>query len=144
MSTFDMRRMQLRKQFENMQKAMGTVQDAVETLLEQCESAQTTAAELRDNYDKDADIAELQARIAELERERRHSFPISEDESLAIREWQLEHEKTVHNLVTEEQRIRAQGCSGGRYTYIFLPTGIGTAGKIRCSCGAEFEFQHLG
>ena len=26
----------------------------------------------------------------------------------------------------------------------FVPTSIGTSGVIKCSCGAEFEFQEIG
>lgn len=34
--------------------------------------------------------------------------------------------------------------SGGRYEYIFVPTGLGISGTVVCSCGAKFEFQKIG
>ena len=42
-----------------------------------------------------------------------------------------------------EQRLRAGGCCGGRYTYQFVPTSIGTVGEVICSCGEKFTFQDL-
>ena len=32
---------------------------------------------------------------------------------------------------------------GGKYIYKFVPTSIGTIGKVVCSCGEEFTFQDL-
>lgn len=45
---------------------------------------------------------------------------------------------------TPEMRIKAEGCIGGRYKYVFIPTSLGVSGKIVCHCGAEFEFQEIG
>lgn len=60
-----------------------------------------------------------------------------------IREWELKHDAEKHGLKTMEQRLRAGGCCGGRYTYQFVPTSIGTIGEVICSCGEKFTFQDL-
>lgn len=68
---------------------------------------------------------------------------ISKEEEEKIKEWQLKHDAEKHGLKTMEQRLRAGGCCGGRYTYQFVPTSIGTIGEVICSCGEKFTFQDL-
>ena len=90
---------------------------------------------------------ELQKMKSELERMRKdyyRGFAITEHEENKIKEWKKKHEEEVHGLKTNKQRLAAQGVSGGRYSYHFVPTSIGTSGVIRCSCGAEFEFCEIG
>ena len=83
---------------------------------------------------------------AELERIRAdyyRGFAITEYEDKIIKEWQKKHEEE-HNLTTDSLRLKAAGSIGGRYSYHFYPTSIGTSGVVRCSCGAEFKFQEIG
>ena len=94
--------------------------------------------ELRDEYDKDADIAALKSEIADLQEALHRGFRISEEEDEEIKAWREQHENERHG------GVHFRGCSGGGYTYYFVPTGIGTAGTIRCSCGEEFTFRELG
>ena len=61
-------------------------------------------------------------------------FPISEEEDKKVKKWMNEHEKKC---------VRGHGCVGGKYIYKFVPTSIGTIGKVVCSCGEEFTFQDL-
>ncbi len=61
-------------------------------------------------------------------------FPITKSEEKAITKWKSEHEKN-HN--------GGYGAIGGKYTYHFIPTSIGIVGTIKCSCGAEFDFQRI-
>lgn len=80
---------------------------------------------------------ELQKAIAEKEEMRKdyfRGFPISESEKEAIDKFIKEHEK-VH--------LGGHGVSGGKYIYEFCPTGVGTVGKVRCSCGESFIFQDI-
>lgn len=70
------------------------------------------------------------------------SFTISDKESIAIAKWKKNHEKVAHGFV--QGKLTKSRCFGGSYTYCFVPTGLGTTGVVRCSCGAEFEFQHIG
>ena len=90
--------------------------------------------QIKNNYE-----AELKKAKEDLYR----GFPISEKEQEKIREWELKHDAEKHGLKTMEQRLRAGGCCGGRYTYQFVPTSIGTVGEVICSCGEKFTFQDL-
>ena len=71
-------------------------------------------------------------------------FPISEDEKKLIDDWKERHEAEVHEVITLDQKLKRGGCIGGNYSYHFTPTSIGVSGKIKCSCGAEFEFCKIG
>jgi predicted RNase H-like nuclease (RuvC/YqgF family) len=99
---------------------------------------------IKEEYDKDEEIQKMKQELQKMRADYYRGFPISEEEELAIQGWQKEHEREVHGLTTMDMRIKASGVSGGRYTYTFLPTSIGTSGVIQCSCGAKFQFQELG
>ena len=93
---------------------------------------------------KDNELKKMKEELDTMRDAYHHSFPVSEEEWTSIGTWMRKHEEEVHGIKTEEQRLAAQGCSGGRYSYIFTPTGLGISGVIRCICGAEFEFQEIG
>lgn len=96
-----------------------------------------------ENY-KDEELQSMNNQLEIMKKDYWRGFPISEGEDKAIKEWQKKHEEEVHGLVTDKMRLKAQGVSGGRYSYHFVPTAIGTSGVVRCTCGAEFEFQEIG
>lgn len=93
---------------------------------------------LKNKYDENEEIKELKRRLREETYKNLNGFPITEEEVKAIEEWQKKHEKEVHNSSSYA------GAIGGRYSYHFVPTSIGTSGTIKCICGAEFEFQEIG
>lgn len=64
-------------------------------------------------------------------------FLISEKEQENIQNWHLQHSQNRHT------DSRFPGPIGGSLSYIFIPTSIGTIGKVRCSCGAEFVFRDI-
>lgn len=99
---------------------------------------------LHSAYDKDAAVAELKQELKELRDMYACAFCITKEQQERIDAWKKEHDGEVHGIWTADDRIRAGGCCGGRYTYIFVPTSIGTSGTIRCHCGAEFEFKEIG
>lgn len=85
---------------------------------------------LKDEHYKDEEIKKLQEKIQELES--RRSFVISKEAQERINNW-LKDRKRVYT-----------GAIGGRYEYHFLPTGIGTVGKIVDTLTKEeFIFQDL-
>lgn len=96
-----------------------------------------------ENY-KDNELQKIKQQLERMKADYWRGFPITEKEEKAIEEWKKKHEEEVHGLTTDKMRLKAQGVSGGRYSYHFVPTTIGTSGVIRCSCGAEFEFQEIG
>lgn len=88
--------------------------------------------ELLDKHYKDNKIQEMQKKYNEMRCDLNRGFPISEEESKAIRQWMDNHEK---------KHVGGHGCCGGKYTYIFIPTSLGTIGTIKCFCGESFDFQ---
>lgn len=98
---------------------------------------------LKDEHYKDAELEKVSQELKQCKAEMRRGFPISEEEQNAINKWCEQHENEKHGVNTKEKRMRFQGCCGGRYTYEFVPTSIGTVGKIKCSCGETFTFSDL-
>lgn len=133
--------MYIRRPFETCIK---DITDSYNALQSQIDRLRKENSALKDEHYKDEALVALKEENERLEREASRGFRISEEEYEAINSWMRKHDAEQHGLVTLEQRARACGCSGGRYTYIFTPTGVGTCGVIKCNCGAEFEFRELG
>lgn len=94
-------------------------------------------AELEDPLYRDKEIHKLKKERDEAREDLFRGFPISELESYAIEHWMHKHINEKHNGNSYA------GAIGGRYSYIFRPTSIGTVGIVKCSCGEEFTFQDL-
>ena len=101
------------------------------------EDALEQARKLREEYDKDEEVIQLKKHIESLGEEIRIGFPITKEENEKIREWQQKHIEAKHNGDSYA------GAIGGRFTYEFIPTSIGTIGTVKCSCGDEFCFQEI-
>lgn len=101
-------------------------------------------AKLKDEHYKDEEIQMWKQKYEEAKQELYYGFGISEKEWEKIKEWKRKHEEEAHGIITDRQRLKAGGAIGGRYSYKFVPTSIGTSGTVICSCGAKFEFQELG
>lgn len=89
---------------------------------------------LKDEHYKDGELQKMQKELDSLRRDLSRGFPISEKEQKEIREWQKKHDEEEHGGVS---------AIGGRYTYEFIPTSIGTFGSVKCTCGAKLEFQEV-
>ena len=98
---------------------------------------------LRDEKYKDNELLRMEAELKTMKEDYYRGFPISEEEQKSIREWMDKHDEEVHHARTLGDKLKLGGCCGGRYTYKFTPTSIGTIGTIKCSCGAEFTFQNM-
>lgn len=99
---------------------------------------------LKDASWKDEELQKMKTKFESMEADYYRGFPISAKEDATIEKWMKKHDEEIHGLTTDTLRMKAGGVSGGRYSYHFLPTSLGVSGVIHCSCGAEFEFQHLG
>lgn len=102
-------------------------ENTIEYLREELKEAKSDAY-------KDAELTKMKSRYEEMKKDYYRGFPISESEEKAIKKWQIEHEKNHKG---------GHGAIGGKYTYEFIPTSIGTVGTIKCSCGEKFTFQEL-
>lgn len=98
---------------------------------------------LKEEYSKDLEIKELKNQVDKLKKDCLRGFPISEDEKNEIKEWEDKHDREVHKLDTVDKKIKASGCIGGKYHFVFIPTSIGTIGTVVCQCGEEFVFKNL-
>ena len=98
---------------------------------------------LKDEHYKDSEMQRMKTELKKAKDDLHRGFSISKEEEEKIKEWQLKHDAEKHGLKTMEQRLRAGGCCGGRYTYQFVPTSIGVIGEIICSCGEKFTFQNF-
>ena len=99
---------------------------------------------LRDEKYKDNELLRMEAELKAMKEDYYRGFPISEEEQKSIREWMDKHDEEVHHARTLGDKLKLGGCCGGRYTYKFTPTSIGTIGTVKCSCGAEFIFREMG
>jgi hypothetical protein len=55
--------------------------------------------------------------------------------------WRADHEPEC-TLPVDPLGDKYAGAIGGRWTYSFTPTGLGTVIKIRCGCGAECDLTN--
>lgn len=99
--------------------------------------------ELRDEKYKDNELLRMESELKTMKEDYYRGFPISEEEQTSIREWMNKHDEEVHHARTLDDKLKLGGCCGGRYTYEFTPTSIGTIGTVKCSCGAKFTFQDM-
>ena len=98
---------------------------------------------LKDEAYKDNELQDMKNELERTKDAYYRGFPITKKEESIIKEWMKNHDEEVHGIKTQEDRIMAGGCIGGRYSYHFIPTSIGTIGTVKCSCGAEFNFQEI-
>lgn len=98
---------------------------------------------LKEEAYKDSELQRMKDELERIKADCRRGFSISEREAIAIDNWIKKHDKDVHGLMTDYDRQSAGGCIGGRFTYHFIPTGLGVMGTVQCSCGAEFQFQKI-
>lgn len=84
---------------------------------------------LEDEHYKDIEIQHLKRKIEDLKSDMFKGFYINKDE------WDKIHEFIKNKTIN--------GSFGGTVSYIFIPTSIGTIGKVECY-GEKFTFRELG
>ena len=99
-----------------------------------CEYLREENEKLKNGEFEKQELKRLKERYDEMQADYFRGFPISEEEDKKVKKWMNEHEKKC---------VGGHGCVGGKYIYKFVPTSIGTIGKVVCSCGEEFTFQDL-
>lgn len=129
---------------EDINKYLTAIGDLVELKDSRIKNLEKEVQELRDEHYKDKKLQEISEELKQMQEAYWRGFPISEEEKISVDNWCETHERERHGLLTLSQRRKAGGAIGGRYHYVFIPTSIGTSGKIVCSCGAEFEFCEIG
>ena len=125
------------------EESLNDLAEAIKDLRSQIERLRNENANLKNEAYKDSELAKMKEERDKALKDYYRGFPITEKERDSINAWCNQHETEVHGITTLEERIHYGGVSGGTYTYIFVPTTLGTIGKIRCTCGMEFVFQDL-
>lgn len=72
---------------------------------------------------KDEELSKMKSKYDSMMEAYYRGFPISEEESEKIKQWMKEHDNDFY----KDTKI---GTIGGRYTYEFQPTSLGTIGTI--------------
>ena len=84
----------------------------------------------------DEELSRLKSEYDKMKSDYYRGFPISEEEDKNIKDWIKKQ---------QEKNPGSEGAAGGRFTYRFTPTGLGTVGTIIDGfTGDEFTFQELG
>ena len=115
--------------FENIKYLIKTTKNRNDYLAEE-------NRKLKDEVYKDNEIIKLKEENEKLWKENRRGFSINEEEQNLIDKWQESHN-------AEKHKSKSAGAIGGRFSFVFTPTSIGTIGKIKCSCGEEYVFKDL-
>lgn len=108
------------------------ITEIYESIINSNESLIKENAKLKNEHYKDTEIKEMQGKLNQMSQDYYRGFPISEEESVAIKKWQDHHTEEVHHAKTIKDKFRLEGVSGGRWIYTFTPTAIGTFSSCRC------------
>lgn len=68
------------------------------------------------------------------------NFEITEKQLESIGSWDGNHECPIKSRHGTNKYC---GAVGGRLSYEFIPTSIGTIGTVKCSCGKTHTFAEL-
>ena len=88
---------------------------------------------LKDEHYKDKELQQMHDKLNKAIGDLNRGFPLSLEEADLIENWKDQHMTNIHKASTVEQRMKLNGVSGGRWTYVFTPTGIGTFASCRCN-----------
>ena len=103
-------------------------------MMKECEKLWVENEHLKAETYKDEELKKWRDKYADAIDALNNGFGISNEEYEKIRVFVHEHDK-MHGCA---------GTIGGRYTYSFLPTTIGTAATIKCnSCEKTMVFREL-
>lgn len=88
-------------------------------------------------FNADERIKELEQKLKEARNQNSYNwmFNMEPEDIKKIQKWKKQHEEEKHNGSSYA------GAIGGRYTYEFTPTSIGTFKRLRCSCGDYFDYD---
>lgn len=65
------------------------------------------------------------------------TFTVDGEELDLLQEWLKKH-----NEECPYASPKRQGAIGGRLTYMFTPTSIGTIATVKCACGEEIDLDN--
>ena len=127
---------------EDYNKSLENIKNVIESKETRIKYLEEENKKLKDEAYKDLEIQRLKEENDRLRKEMYNGFPIDEEESKEIKNWEMAHLKEKH----WNKRLncpKSFGAIGGNFTYLFTVTSIGSVGEIQCSCGEKFCFREL-
>lgn len=116
--------MSIRKSCDNIIKYVERLENRIKRLQEENE-------ELKEGVWEKEEVKHLKENYERMKEEYYRGFPISTEEWAKIEKF-------------KEAHPQPSGVSGGGWKYTFVPTALGTSGKIQAMNGDVLEFQEIG
>ena len=121
---------------EDIKKTLQQVYDHYRSVCNRNDYLKKEIEKVKSEKYKDEELSRLKSEYDRMKSDYYRGFPISEEEDKNIKEWIKNQQKKNPGI---------GGAAGGRFTYKFTPTGLGTVGTIIDGfTGDEFTFQELG
>lgn len=121
---------------EDIKKTLQQVYDHYRSVCNRNDYLKKEIEKVKSEKYADEELSRLKSEYDRMKSDYYRGFPISEEEDKNIKEWIKKQ---------QEKNPGIGGAAGGRFTYKFIPTGLGTSGTIIDSfTGDEFTFQELG
>ena len=121
---------------EDIKKTLQQVYDHYRSVCNRNDYLKKEIEKVKSEKYADEELSRLKSAYDKMKSDYYRGFPISEEEDKNIKEWIKNQQKKNPGI---------GGAAGGRFTYKFTPTGLGTSGTITDSfTGDEFTFQELG
>lgn len=126
------------KEVFEIDKSLEHLRDSIKMLEEENERLRKENTYLKEEYSRDEEVQKLNKKLEQAKEEARNGFIIPKYLNDKIEKWKKQHVRekhwdTLHNMPM------SSGAIGGRFTYEFIPTGIGNLITCKCSCGAEIS-----
>lgn len=109
-----------------------------ESLLETVSRLQEENEKLKTEVFKDEELKRMKERLDTAQEDLRRGFPISKITDKKIMAWCEQHERQKH-WDSKNNCPTSSGAIGGRFSYSFIPTGIGTLVTCKCCCGESIS-----
>ena len=121
---------------EDIKKTLQQVYDHYRSVCNRNDYLKKEIEKVKSEKYADEELSRLKSEYDKMKSDYYRGFPISEEEDKNINEWIKKQ---------QEKNPGSGGTAGGRFTYRFTPTGLGTVGTIIDGfTGDEFTFQELG
>ena len=125
-----------------LEQHLTAISDILERKKESLARLRKETEQLKSEHYKNDELAKLKTENERLHAMMRNGFEITNEETENINQWKIKHEEKKHGRKNSKEMFLT-GAGGGNYTYMFVPTGIGIIGSVKCSCGAEYCFRDL-
>ena len=121
---------------EDIKKTLQQVYDHYRNVCNQNDYLRKEIEKVKSEKYADEELSKMKEEYERMKKDYYRGFPISEEESKKIKEWM---DKQM------EKNPSTGGAIGGRFSYKFIPTGVGTVGTIIDGFTEDrFNFQDLG